>query len=399
MLTTTRLPHSAARLLLIGMVLFATKFAMAADFQVDIKRLSVTQCLLSGSLLNIDPATGKVTIDISTDVTCYPSAINAMAANANIAVTGATTVGGGQTGQGTVNLQLNTGLTGVTNGVTCTPDGVTASNVTVVSGWTASLCTNCGPAATRAVVVQNQNNTSNGTITFRAKCAYQDPGNANLQTVRSNIVNTQTVTVLPGSIPAPTYCQSVSELANPKGLTDAMRQPSGNVTLGLHPGTGIDFLNYTSVFGFAPNTYVAGNPDTAGYGFPGSYYADTQFSILKNKFIAMKFRAPSNPSWIGETAKMRFVPDLGFTQISIGKCPGQFGSDANFPMNGACTVVAKQQDLNWMITTGSTSNCKLEPGEIYYLNFINASGSDLTQSTCPSSACSLRVNHTGIDPH
>ena len=116
----------------------------AADFQVDVKRLSVTQCSMTGSLLNIDPNTGNVSIELVADASCYPTPVNQMASSANMTVVGATTVGGGQTGQGSVNLQLNTGLPGVTNGVTCVPDGVTASNVTVVSGWTSTLCTTCG---------------------------------------------------------------------------------------------------------------------------------------------------------------------------------------------------------------------------------------------------------------
>src|SRR5690606_31531064 len=129
---------------------------------------SVTQCSLTGSMLNIDPTTGNVTIDINTDVNCYPSAINTLASSASISVVGPTTVGGGQTGQGSVDLQLVTGLPGATAGVTCVPDGVSASNVNVVSGWSAALCTNCGPTASRTVVVQNPTTTVNGTISFRA---------------------------------------------------------------------------------------------------------------------------------------------------------------------------------------------------------------------------------------
>src|SRR5690606_41940144 len=41
-------------------------------------------------------------------------------------------------------------------------DGVSASNVNVVSGWSAALCTNCGPTASRTVVVQNPTTTVNG---------------------------------------------------------------------------------------------------------------------------------------------------------------------------------------------------------------------------------------------
>jgi hypothetical protein len=248
--------------------------------------------------------------------------------------------------------------------------------------------------------VQNTSGVVNGTITFKAKCTYQDPTNANLQMVRSNIQTAQTVTVEPGTTPAPTYCTSVSELANPRGLTDAMRQPTGTVSTGLNPGVGIDFLNYTSVFGFANNTFPAGNPDNVGFGFPGSYYADTEFGVQKNKFIAMRFRAPSHSTWLNEVARMRFFIGTAYTQIAIGQCPGQFGTDANFPNNASCRVAGKGEDLIWNVTAGTTGNCRLVPGNTYYLNVINSSNmSDLTQSTCASSSCALGISHTGIGAH
>lgn len=111
----------------------------------------------------------------------------------------------------------------------------------------------------------------------------------------------------------------------------------------------------------------------------------------------MKFRVPSNGNWLGEAARIRFVPGAAYTLITVGKCPGQFATDPAFPINSTCTVVAKQQDLLWNITTGSTSNCKLEPGATYYFNLINAANSNLTQSTCSSSSCGITVSHTGID--
>jgi hypothetical protein len=391
---------AAIRAFALCCALLLPALGQAANFQIDVKRLSVTQCSMIGSLFQVDPNTGNVSIDLAADATCYPTPIGLLANNASISLTTPSTVGGGTTGQGSVGLQLNTGLVGPVAGVTCVPDGVTATNVSVVSGWSAALCANCGPTAARTVVVQNTSGVVNGTITFKAKCTYQDPVNANLQTVRSNIVTAQTVTVIPGTAPPPQYCESVSELANPKGLTDAMRQPTGNVASGLNIGTGIDFLNYTSVFGFANNTYPTGSPDNVGFGYPGSYYADTEFGIQKNKFIAMKFRAPSNPSWFDESARMRFFIGTAFTQIAIGQCPGQFGSDANFPNNASCRVAGKGEDLIWRITTAATGNCQLVPGKTYYLNIINSSNNtDLTQSTCQSSSCSLGISHTGIGSH
>ena len=72
----------------------------------------------------------------------------------------------------------------------------------------------------------------------------------------------------------------------------------------------------------------------------------------------------------------------------------------NFQTIGGCRVAGKGEDLIWNVTAGFTGNCQLVPGDTYYLNIINASGtSDLTQSTCGSSTCSLGISHTGIGNH
>ena len=385
------------------MALVVPEPARAADFQVALKRLAVTQCSMTGSLLNIDPTTGNVSIDLSADIACYPPVVNAIANNATISITGPTTVGGGQTGTGTVNLQLNTGLSGVSNGVTCSADGVVASSVSVTQGWTTgtTLCTNCGPTATASVMVQNPSTTVTGTITFKAKCSYQDQGNANLQIVRTNIVSTPAVQVLPGQAPPPPdYCESVTELATPNGLTDAMRQTSGTVTGGTMPGTNIDFLNYTSVFGVRPNVYPPGTIDTAGYGFPGTNPTNVQFGLKRNFYISWKFRTPTASSYNEQGGAFQFIPGPAFTLASIAPCPGQFSTDANYPMVGFCQISGKGSDLPWKITTGTTTACKLEPGKTYYLNVIQATGvGTLTTPTCPSTLCSPKVNLIGNFPN
>lgn len=381
--------------------------ANAADFQVALKRLAVTQCSMTGSLLNIDPVTGNVSIDLSADIACYPPVVNALANNATLSVTGPTTIGGGQTGSGTVNLQLNTGLSGVTNGVTCTADGVVANSVTVTGGWTAGstiLCTNCGPTATANVNVQNPSTTVTGTISFKAKCSYQDQSNANLQIVRSNIVSTQAVSVLPGQAPPPPdYCSSVTELATPNGLTDAMRQLAGTVTGGTMPGTNIDFTNFTSVFGVKPNVYPPGTVDTAGYGFPGTNRTNVQIGLQRGKYISLRFRAPINTispnNWINTTGAFQVIPNGAFTLAAIAPCPGQFSTDTNYPINPTCTITGKGSNLGWIVTPSSTSGCKLVPGNTYHLNLIQATGTGtLTTPTCPTTLCSPKVNQIGGNP-
>jgi hypothetical protein len=368
----------------------------AANFQVDVKRFSVSQCGMTGSMLNIDPSTGNVSIDLDADFVCYPLVVSSIANNASLSVTSATTIGGGTTGQGSVNLQLNTGLSATTPGVTCVPDGYTSSNVNISSGWSASpaLCgpSNCGATATRTVNVVNPSSTLDGNITFKAKCTYQDQSNVNLSSVRANIPSSPLVTVQHGTAPTPTFCSSVSELATPNGLSDAGRMATGTVTGGLYPGTR-DFLNYTSVFGSYPGVVDAGDPDNQGFGFPGDNWTSVTLTVQKNKYISMKFRAPSANAWDGKQGTFLGQPVAAFTLFAIAPCPGQFSTDSNYPMVGNCQAIAKSSNLNYKITAGASAQCKLIPGNTYYFNVIQANGfNNLGTASCSSSSCGAIFN-------
>jgi hypothetical protein len=382
-----------------GAFLFSATAVNAADFQVSVKRNGNTQCTMTGSMLNIDPATGNVSIDLSADFPCgsstgYPVPVTAIA-GASLSVTGQTTVGGGTTGAGTVNLQLNTGLSAVTPGVSCVPDGFTGSNVSIVSGWSANLCGNsCGATVTRNVDVQNTSATLDGNITFKAKCTYQDQTDANLSTVRSNINSTPSVTVLHGTAPPANYCQSVTQLSDPKGLTDAMRQTSGIVTGGLYAGN-ISFMNYVTMFGVSSNTFPAGSGDTAGYGFPGDNTSTIATNISRDKYVSLQFRAPSNALWDQRAGYYSFAVNPQNTPFSaaIAPCPGQFDSDPLFPISAACKGEALFSDINWKITSGTTPSCKLEPGKTYYLNVIHAPRGTPSQSGCASSTCKVELRN------
>jgi hypothetical protein len=367
----------------------------AANFQVDVKRFSVSQCGMTGSMLNIDPTTGNISIDLDADFVCYPLVVSSIANNASLSVTSATTIGGGTTGEGSVNLQLNTGLSGVTSGVTCVPDGYSSANVNISSGWSTTLCTNCGATATRTVNVVNPSATLDGNITFKAKCTYQDQSNANLSSVRTNIPSTPLVTVQHGTAPTPTFCTSLTELATPNGLNDADRQSTGTVAGGLYPGTR-DFLNYTSVFGFSTGTFTAGDPDNQGFGFPGDNRTSVTLSVQRNKFIAMKFRAPSAPIWHGVANTFLGQPVAAFSLFSLAPCPGQFANDSNYPMNNLCRGIAKSANVNESIFSGTGSQCILVPGNTYYFNVIQASGfNNLTNPSCSSSSCGVIFNIGG----
>jgi hypothetical protein len=373
----------------------------AANFQVQVKRLSVPQCDMTGSMLNIDPSTGNVSIDLDTDFVCYPLVVSSIANNASLSVTSATTIGGGTSGQGSVNLQLNTGLSGVTTGVTCVPDGSSASNVNITSGWSATqtLCTNCGATATRTVNVVNPSASLDGNITFKAKCTYQDQDIADLSTVRANIPSSPLVTVQHGTAPTPTFCSSVSELATPNGLTDAGRMTAGTVTNGLYPGTR-DFLNYTSVFGTLAGVVDPGDPDNQGFGFPGDNRTSSTLTISRNKYVSMKFRAPSAGAWNLKTGAILGQPAPAYTLMALAPCPGQFSNDANYPMAGTCQGVAKSANMSFQITSGSSGNkCKLIPGNTYYFNLIQAGGvNNLTNPSCSGSSCGVIITIQANDP-
>jgi hypothetical protein len=373
----------------------------AANFQVDIKRLSVSQCGMTGSMLNIDPSTGNVSIDLDADFVCYPLVVSSIANNASLSVTSPTTIGGGTTGQGSVNLQINTGLSVVTPGVTCVADGYTSSNVNISSGWSATpaLCgpSNCGATATRTVNVVNPSATLDGNITFKAKCTYQDQTNVNLSSVRTNISSTPLVTVQHGTAPAPTFCSSLTELATPNGLIDANRMSTGTVSGGLYPGTR-DFLNYTSVFGFSTGTVDPGDPDNQGFGFPGDNRTSVTLTVQKNKFIAMKFRAPSANAWSGIRGSYLGQPVAAYSLFAIAPCPGQFASDPNYPMdNNLCRGIAKSSSLSAAIDHPTGSQCVLTKGKTYYFNVIQATGfNNLTNASCSSSSCGVIFNISGF---
>lgn len=388
-----RYPFVAIALVL-GVLMFPSATLRAADFQVAATRSSVTQCSMTGSILTIDPVSGNVSINLSADFACYPQVINSIANNASLSVTGSTTVGGGATGAGVINLQLNTGLSGPTTGVTCVPDGFSSSNVSISNDWTTNLCTGtCGATVTRTVNVQNTSPTLDGSVTFKAKCSYQDQANVNLSSVRANIQSAPSVTVLHGTTPPPTYCQSVTQLSNPKGLTDGMRQLAGTVTGGTIPGTGIPFLNYVSVFGVIANTYPPGSGDTAGFGFPGTNTGTLTTFITAGQYVSLQFRAPTNSIWPGRAGADSFVvnPQNQAFSAAIAPCPGQFDTDPLFPMNAACKGESVFTDINWLITNSTTTTaCKLEPGKTYYFNMIHAPVGTPSQTSCTSTSCKVQ---------
>lgn len=396
---TSLLSIAGAITLCASLVIPAT--SQAANFQVVVKRASVTQCTLTGSMLNIDPATGNISLDLETDFGCYPPIVSSLANSATLTVVGPTTIGGGTSGTGDVNLTLSTGLPGVTPGVTCVPDGVNASNAVVTAGWSTPLCSgNCGSAATRTVTVQNPSSVLDGNIVFKAKCTYQDQSNANLSSIRANIQSSPVVTVQHGTAPVVNYCSSVSELATPNGLNDAGRQFAGLISGGTLPGTR-DFHDYTNVFGFRPNVVAAGDPDNQGFGFPGNNPTSVWFKdVQKNKYISLKFRAPSSAAFLNSSGSFFGQPVAAYTLFALAPCPGQFSTDSNFPIASGCSGIAKSANLPFRVSQTPFGNqCQLIPGKTYYFNIIQADGfNSLTSPSCGASSCGVIFNLSGGGP-
>jgi hypothetical protein len=189
--------------------------------------------------------------------------------------------------------------------------------------------------------------TLDGNITFKAKCVSGSDQHQS-STARSNINSTPSVTVLHGTAPPANYCQSVTQLSDPKGLTDAMRQTSGIVTGGLYAGN-ISFMNYVTMFGVSSNTFPAGSGDTAGYGFPGDNTSTIATNISRDKYVSLQFRAPSNALWDQRAGYYSFAVNPQNTPFSaaIAPCPGQFDSDPLFPISAACKGEALFSDINW----------------------------------------------------
>lgn len=379
---------------------FAVPVSAADTFSVQLQNPTTQEaCSLVGSMLQVDPVTGNVSIALTQDPECGSPVLPAspiphlLATWAKLEVIGATSVGGGTTGEGTVSLKLTTGLPTATPGVTCEPDGQSASQVSIVSGWSAPLCSNCGSIVTRDVVVKNSGTTGNGSVTFKAKCSVQDATHANLSSVVKNIASTPSITVTPGTAPTPSYCASVTELANNYGLTEAMRQTVGKVTQGLIRGDAIDMTQFNSVFGALTGVAAPGDPNLADFGFPGRDVNNTELYPKKNMYISLRFRAPNAPAWIASPGRFGSVSSAQTATpylTAIAPCPGQFHSEPEHPMVGTCSKYSGESSFGWTLGT-SGSACKLQPGATYYLNVITAHPGSLTTSGCPTTECKQKI--------
>jgi hypothetical protein len=376
---------------LLLVILFAeSSFAGEPAFPVSVRKSGSEICQLEGRELIVDATTGRAALQLSKGFSCelsgtlgnFPAPVVTLASHASLNVSTTSTASAA-----TLNVTLATGFPSSAAGVSCEPDGVDSTFVNVLSGWTGVLCTNCGSSVTRTVSIAHTGGVGIGALRFKAKCTYQgDPAHPRIATTLRDI-DSPSVTVA-RYFPE---CTAVEQLADPKGLTSAMRQTGGQIIGGPTAGNSVDFTKFTSVFGSAAGTFIAGSPDAADYGFPGTNASSIRLVLNRNRFTALKFRAPNDPVWINVDGSFSFMPGTAYVSTAIAPCPGQFQSDENFPLPSACFGQTKM-DVPWRIAAGGDESCRLEPGRMYYLNLIHADRSDLPETTCMTSlGCSQYV--------
>lgn len=359
---------------------FTSQAAAQSAFPVSLRNPSNELCALQATSWSIDPVSGRALLELSQAFSCnaggssgnFPAPILSLSSSAGLAVTPASV-----DSAATVNVQFSTGLSSPAQGVDCEPDGVEATFVNVVSGWTSPLCTNCGPGVSRSVSISHTGGATVGSIRFKAKCTYRgDPAHPRIATVLRDIVS-------PGISVARFIpeCTAVEQLADTKGLTSAMRQTGGSVIGGPTAGNGRDFTRYTSIFGVTTNAVAPGSPNAAAFGFPGTNAASIRLVLSPNRFTALEFRAPNNITWLDVGGGFSFMPGAAIVSTAIAPCPGQFEADANFPIQETCKSQT-EIDIPWKVSANLFESCQLEPGRRYYLNLIHASRSDLLNSSC-----------------
>jgi hypothetical protein len=361
--------------------------AQAQTFPVSLQVSTDTACSFQASLMSIDPTTGAITLNVPTATGCgagYPASVLTLESQAAVSLSAVTAVDGTS-----VQVTLATGFNGPTAGVTCSPDGVTANGATVTAGWTDPLCVNCGASASRSVTTGLTASTSGGTLLFKVKCVLAgDAAHPNIQT--SVGLQSSLLAVTPSPIPA--ECTSVSQMADSRGLTPAMRQTIAPVKI-TPSGSYVsrDVSLYTSIFGISLDVATPGASDPTSYGFPGTNKTVNYFMVNRNSYISMRFRVPSNGTWLGRNGSFLLPATALPMAFVVAPCPGQFSSDATWPLSSNGCVASTENPLNWEITTGSTSKCKLVPGANYYLNIITAPASNPANSICNSSVCTHGV--------
>ncbi|MEO8011261.1 MAG: hypothetical protein ABI650_06410, partial [Dokdonella sp.] len=194
------------------------------------------------------------------------------------------------------------------------------------------------------------------------------------------------------------------------GVTIANRQSVSFSSYGFPGGSSgnRDVTTWVGLNGAWPTaaTPPLGGTVAEGFGFPGAWYNNTDFTMQRGRFIALKFRAPVNSSWYGRTSEYTRYGDLqGATSaysMSVSKCPGQFRAATGAPVDSRCVLgPASKNGIGWTIVNPNVPYlgefCPLKAGETYYFNMFAADpAGDLSTSLCAVSTCGYKVGSQNI---
>ncbi|WP_440225637.1 hypothetical protein ACQQ2N_10345 [Dokdonella sp. MW10] len=365
--------------------------ALAQTFPVRIERAGNNGVCegMTANRMSVDPASGRVTLQGVTGMTCLPD---------------------GAAGLSTISVNVPTGphasgITGVTatvqgipSGANCTLRGVvntTGSGIVSGAGWAdgTTLCTNCGTSANRVLAFDNTSTTAQWKFKLQVQCSLSSGGYA----IQSPVIQSAEVTVQPATV-AVGDCPYGDQVPTDghDGLTMAKRQLQVTTT-GQHAynGAGLkDGTAYINLFGAYGGGGVIGGrlipspgPVSEGYGHPGIHGSLFGYRINQGEFLALKFRAPraGEPAFKGLRNQIKpystsSVPGT-LVSMAVAPCPGQFRSTQISPIPPGCIVNAGQEgaSLATVVTVANApyngDQCPIEAGKSYYLNIIAVNAS------------------------
>jgi hypothetical protein len=399
-----------------GKLIFAAALLLpsvlwAQTFPVRLERTGTNGVCdnLTANRMAVDPATGRVTLQGVTGLTCLPDGVAGLG---NISLS----VPAGPHASGVSGLSAV--VQNIPAGATCTLRGVSnvqGNGIVGGQGWAdgTPLCTACPSSVTRTIDLTNVDTLGNWVLQLNVQCSIQSGGYAvQAPVVASNAITVQPAAVVQGSCP---FGENVPP-TNHDGLTIANRQTTSQVTNGingggLYPATDWSHFFGTSTGGFvSPRTLPSPGTTAQGYGFPGRFIGQTYFQLDRNKFIALRLRAPqpdanpnSNPLWTGINSAVgkytAATPTSGLT-FAIAPCPGQFRAAPGAPLPSACVVQDPNSTKlahNFIIVDPgipySGDKCPLEAGKTYYYNIMAIRQDDsLLTSLCTTTNCNYRIS-------
>ncbi len=423
--------------------------AQAQPFAVCLKRTGSSTCDSNDTTathMSIEPASGRLTLEgvegLGSGLPGGASGLGNIAFSVNSSVNPVTLPSSGSSA--VVVLQ------NIPAGASCTMRAITTvsgSGNVGGDGWTdgGSLCTSCGTEAPPRTLILNSSPLG-WTLKLNAQCSIQTQDG---YAVSGPIKSSELITVPPAEIPlgdCPYVDGNGNDAVPPghDGLTLASRQSVVTVTANGPTGVGpYDGLLYTSMYRVHTGGNVVGgrllaSPGSSaqGYGWPGTWYNNMTYSITSGKFIALKLRAPSDPSWKGISFNLRTYSPEGLNNTavswSIAPCPGQFRSvvpgQLGVPVGSSEITLPSACKMNVSSTkgtgiyaivsdpaapytsTGFGSKCPITMGKTYYLNIMAVDASQpghldpanaLQNSWCPGSACLMRNGSAGLvlDPN